>query len=303
MAVPPDAAAAICTRNAGKLFLDGAVVAFRQMTIEVHRQEILCIVGPSGCGKTSFLRAIAGLTDLSARELLVFGRRVAGPPQGVAMVPERGVRARHGGRRPRPYRRAGAQLSRSRRAYGFRAPIPVSAFRRHAAARRPRPGARRQPVAGADLRRREVGRLSIAKRLVGKRDLLAQPLGRPPILRLVLLHNVEDHGHEHNGGDDGEARNVPGERRYGRREEQNQDQWIAQPFDEGGQQALRFGRLDSVRPNRLKNGSGVGRCRWNAAIERARRADGRPAPMVPALRARLCPIDATSMLLLPARLL
>jgi NitT/TauT family transport system ATP-binding protein len=86
MAVPPDAAAAICARNAGKLFLDGAVVAFRQVTIEVRRQEILCIVGPSGCGKTTFLRAIAGLTDLSAGELLVFGRRVAGPPQGVAMV-------------------------------------------------------------------------------------------------------------------------------------------------------------------------------------------------------------------------
>jgi NitT/TauT family transport system ATP-binding protein len=86
MAVPPDAAAAICARSAGKLFLDGAVVAFRQMTIEVRRQEILCIVGPSGCGKTTFLRAIAGLTDLSAGELLVFGRPVAGPPEGVAMV-------------------------------------------------------------------------------------------------------------------------------------------------------------------------------------------------------------------------
>jgi NitT/TauT family transport system ATP-binding protein len=89
MAVAPDAphaAAAISARNAGKLFLDGAVVAFRQMTIEVRRQEILCIVGPSGCGKTTFLRAIAGLTDLNAGELLVFGRPVAGPPQGVAMV-------------------------------------------------------------------------------------------------------------------------------------------------------------------------------------------------------------------------
>jgi NitT/TauT family transport system ATP-binding protein len=77
---------AIISRNASKLFLDGAVVAFRQLTLDVRRQEILCIVGPSGCGKTTFLRCIAGLTDLSGGELLVGGTKVAGPPEGVAMV-------------------------------------------------------------------------------------------------------------------------------------------------------------------------------------------------------------------------
>src|SRR5262249_1156264 len=41
---------------------------------------------PSGCGKTTFLRAIAGLIDLSSGELLVGGKNVAGPPDGVAMV-------------------------------------------------------------------------------------------------------------------------------------------------------------------------------------------------------------------------
>src|SRR5579862_4646238 len=77
---------AIGARAASKLFLDGAVVAFRQLTLDVRNQEILCIVGPSGCGKTTFLRCIAGLIDLSAGELLVSGRKVAGPPAGVAMV-------------------------------------------------------------------------------------------------------------------------------------------------------------------------------------------------------------------------
>jgi NitT/TauT family transport system ATP-binding protein len=77
---------AIGARNVSKLFLDGAVVAFRQLTLDVRKQEILCIVGPSGCGKTTFLRCIAGLIDLSAGELLVGGRKVAGPPAGVAMV-------------------------------------------------------------------------------------------------------------------------------------------------------------------------------------------------------------------------
>src|SRR5712691_3167333 len=84
--VDADQDAAILARNASKLFLDGTVVAFRQLTLAVRREEILCVVGPSGCGKTTFLRAIAGLIDLSAGELLVGGKKVAGPPDGVAMV-------------------------------------------------------------------------------------------------------------------------------------------------------------------------------------------------------------------------
>jgi NitT/TauT family transport system ATP-binding protein len=81
-----DAQFAVGVRNASKLFLDGAVIAFRQLTLDVRNQEILCIVGPSGCGKTTFLRCMAGLIDLSAGELRVFGKPVAGPPEGVAMV-------------------------------------------------------------------------------------------------------------------------------------------------------------------------------------------------------------------------
>src|SRR5438132_692524 len=88
MVLPATAAAhAIVAEGASKLFLDGAVVAFHQLSLKVRRDEILCVVGPSGCGKTTLLRAIAGLTDLSSGELLVQGKRVAGkPPDGVAMV-------------------------------------------------------------------------------------------------------------------------------------------------------------------------------------------------------------------------
>jgi NitT/TauT family transport system ATP-binding protein len=77
----------IVADNAAKLFLDGAVVAFRQLSLKVARNEILCIVGPSGCGKTTLLRCIAGLTDVSSGTLAVDGAPVAGrPPDGVAMV-------------------------------------------------------------------------------------------------------------------------------------------------------------------------------------------------------------------------
>jgi NitT/TauT family transport system ATP-binding protein len=78
---------AIVAEGASKLFLDGAVVAFHQLSLTVKRNEIMCVVGPSGCGKTTLLRCIAGLTDLSSGKLLVHGRPVAGrPPDGVAMV-------------------------------------------------------------------------------------------------------------------------------------------------------------------------------------------------------------------------
>src|SRR5262245_12968816 len=77
---------AIVAENASKVFLDGAVIAFHQLSLAVRGQEILCIVGPSGCGKTTLLRCIGGLTDLSNGRLLVNGLPVAGPPIGVAMV-------------------------------------------------------------------------------------------------------------------------------------------------------------------------------------------------------------------------
>src|ERR671934_235735 len=79
--------AAIVADRASKLFLDGAVVAFHQLSLAVRRNEIMCVVGPSGCGKTTLLRCIAGLTDLSSGTLLVHNKPVgARPPDGVAMV-------------------------------------------------------------------------------------------------------------------------------------------------------------------------------------------------------------------------
>jgi NitT/TauT family transport system ATP-binding protein len=79
--------AAIVADGASKFFLDGAVVAFHQLSLAVRRNEIMCVVGPSGCGKTTFLRCIAGLTDLSSGTLFVQGKPVGmRPPDGIAMV-------------------------------------------------------------------------------------------------------------------------------------------------------------------------------------------------------------------------
>ena len=85
-AAPQPTASVIVAANASKLFLDGAVTAFRQLDLEVRDRETLCIVGPSGCGKTTLLRAIAGLIDLSGGKLQLGGAPIKGPPLGVAMV-------------------------------------------------------------------------------------------------------------------------------------------------------------------------------------------------------------------------
>jgi NitT/TauT family transport system ATP-binding protein len=78
--------AAVVAEGASKLFLEGTVVAFQGLTLSVPEHEVLCIVGPSGCGKTTFLRCVAGLTELSTGRMLVYGQPVVGPPESVAMV-------------------------------------------------------------------------------------------------------------------------------------------------------------------------------------------------------------------------
>ncbi|GAA4683297.1 ABC transporter ATP-binding protein [Nocardioides nanhaiensis] len=63
-----------------------AVEAVRDLTFSVRPGELVCIVGPSGCGKTTLLRCIAGLMEPSVGEVVLEGRRVAGPPEGMAVV-------------------------------------------------------------------------------------------------------------------------------------------------------------------------------------------------------------------------
>ena len=58
----------------------------RDIDLDVHEGELVCIVGPSGCGKTTLLNAVDGLTRVTAGRILVDGREVAGPGPDRAMV-------------------------------------------------------------------------------------------------------------------------------------------------------------------------------------------------------------------------
>src|SRR5438046_10414338 len=76
----------IVVDHASKLFLEGSVVAFRNVDLQIRNQEVLCVVGPSGCGKTTLLRCIGGLLAPSSGQVLIDGQAVDCPREGVASV-------------------------------------------------------------------------------------------------------------------------------------------------------------------------------------------------------------------------
>ncbi len=76
----------IVVDHASKLFLEGSVVAFRNVDLQITNQEVLCVVGPSGCGKTTLLRCIGGLLAPSSGQVLIDGQTVDCPREGVAIV-------------------------------------------------------------------------------------------------------------------------------------------------------------------------------------------------------------------------
>ena len=66
------------------------VLALDGISIEIPSGQFVSILGPSGCGKSTFLRCVAGLEDITAGDLDVNGKPVAGrPPDGIGMVFQR----------------------------------------------------------------------------------------------------------------------------------------------------------------------------------------------------------------------
>jgi len=78
--------AKIVVDHASKLFLEGTVVAFRNVDLNIRTHEVLTIVGPSGCGKTTLVRCIGGLLPPSSGQVLIDGEPIRAPREGVAIV-------------------------------------------------------------------------------------------------------------------------------------------------------------------------------------------------------------------------
>ena len=62
------------------------VVALGSVSFRVESGQFVSIVGPSGCGKSTLLLCIAGLSRPSAGRVLLHGREVTGPPEGLILL-------------------------------------------------------------------------------------------------------------------------------------------------------------------------------------------------------------------------
>jgi NitT/TauT family transport system ATP-binding protein len=68
-----------------------AVIALRQIDLDIRRSEFIGVVGPSGCGKSTLLKCIAGITGISQGRIEVDGAAVAEPPDHMAIVFQRDI--------------------------------------------------------------------------------------------------------------------------------------------------------------------------------------------------------------------
>jgi NitT/TauT family transport system ATP-binding protein len=64
----------------------GDIEAVRNLTFDLGKNELTCLVGPSGSGKTTLLKCIAGLLEPTSGEVVLDGKKVTGPPKKMAVV-------------------------------------------------------------------------------------------------------------------------------------------------------------------------------------------------------------------------
>jgi putative spermidine/putrescine transport system ATP-binding protein len=70
--------AVVSLRNISKLY--GEFKAVDDLSLEVTRGELLCLLGPSGCGKTTTLRMVAGFVEPTSGSVLIGGQDVTELP-------------------------------------------------------------------------------------------------------------------------------------------------------------------------------------------------------------------------------
>src|SRR3954469_13564448 len=62
------------------------IVAIADISLEVRRNEFVCLVGPSGCGKSTLLRLVAGLVAPTEGTVSIGGARVTEPRDDTGIV-------------------------------------------------------------------------------------------------------------------------------------------------------------------------------------------------------------------------
>jgi NitT/TauT family transport system ATP-binding protein len=63
-----------------------SVTAIGDVSFRVEARQFVSIVGPSGCGKSTLLQCVAGLMRPTAGTVVLGGREVTGPPEGLILL-------------------------------------------------------------------------------------------------------------------------------------------------------------------------------------------------------------------------
>ena len=71
--------------NVSKAY-DNGVLAVRDVSLDIRRNEFLSIVGPSGCGKSTLLKLISGVETITSGEIYYNGKKISGINTEVGYV-------------------------------------------------------------------------------------------------------------------------------------------------------------------------------------------------------------------------
>lgn len=84
----PDGEALLSVRGLKKVYQTTAapVEAVRDLTFDLAKGELACLVGPSGSGKTTLLKCISGLMAPTEGQVRLGGEVVTAPPKSMAVV-------------------------------------------------------------------------------------------------------------------------------------------------------------------------------------------------------------------------
>lgn len=64
----------------------GDLLVLDDISFDVEKGDLLCVVGPTGCGKTTFLNSLTRIYDITSGEILLDGHPVDPKKDNIAYI-------------------------------------------------------------------------------------------------------------------------------------------------------------------------------------------------------------------------